>query len=148
MARGLADWDARVAQVESGFRADVAAAAPPAAARMRATLGTVYLERGRFDAALVQFTTAAELDPSLAPVHVLRGLTYERLNRPADAASAYRAAWQASPEQATTAYLLLRSDPSSSAAREAMWTAVRRRVEAASVAPRDSPSRISSTMHQ
>ena len=139
MARGLADWDTRVAQVESGFRADVAAAAPPAAARMRATLGTVYIERGRFDDALVQFTTAAELDPSLAPVHVLRGLAYERLNRPADAASAYRAAWQASPEQGSTAYLLLRSDPSSSAAREALWTAVRRRAEAASASPEGFP---------
>src|SRR5262245_60139963 len=44
MARGLAEWDARVARVESGFRADVAMATPPVAARMRATLGTVYLE--------------------------------------------------------------------------------------------------------
>jgi tetratricopeptide (TPR) repeat protein len=135
MSRGLADWDARVAQVESGFRADVASAPPPTAARMRATLGTVYLERGRFDDALAQFAAAAELDPSLAPVHVLRGLTYERLNRPADAASAFRAAWKASPEQATTAYLVLRSDPSMSDAREALWTAVRRRAEASSGAP-------------
>lgn len=139
MARGLAEWDARVAQVESGFRADVASAAPAAAARMRATLGTVYLERGRFDDALAQFTAAAELDPSLVPVHVLRGVTYERVNRPAEAASAYRAAWQAGPEQATTAYLVLRSDPSISAARQSLWTAVRRRAESASPGPEGFP---------
>jgi tetratricopeptide (TPR) repeat protein len=139
MSRGLADWDARVAQVESGFRGDVASAAPPAAARMRATLGTVYLERGRFDDARAQFAAAAELDPSLAPVHVLRGLTYERLNRPAEAASAYRAAWKARPEQATNAYLVLRSDPSISDAREALWTAVRRRAEAPSQTPEGFP---------
>ena len=139
MARGLADWDARVTQVESGFRADVASAAPAAAARMRATLGTVYLERGRYDDALAQFAAAGESDPSLAPVHVLRGLTYERLNRPADAASAYRAAWQANPDQATTAYLVLRSDPSMNAARESLRTAVRRRAEMPSAAPEGFP---------
>jgi tetratricopeptide (TPR) repeat protein len=139
MSRGLADWDARVAQVESGFRADAASAPPPTAARMRATLGTVYLERGRFDDALAQFATAAELDPSLGPVHVLRGLTYERLNRPDDAAAAYRAAWKASPDQGTTAYLVLRSDPSTTDAREALWTAVRRRAESSNNAPEGFP---------
>ena len=139
MARGLAEWDARVAQVEAGFRTDVAAAAPAAAARMRATLGTVYLERGRFDDALTQFAAAAELDPSLAQVHVLRGLTCERANRPTDAAAAYRAAWQASPAQATTAYLVLRTEPSTSAAREALWAAVRRRAESANAEPEGFP---------
>ena len=106
---------------------------------MRATLGSVYLERGRFDDALAQFATAAELDPSLAPVHVLRGLTYERLNRPDDAATAYRAAWKASPDQATTAYLLLRTDPSTSDAREALWMAIRRRAESSNSAPEGFP---------
>jgi tetratricopeptide (TPR) repeat protein len=139
MARGLADWDARVAQVESGFRSDVASAVPAVAARMRATLGSVYLERGRFDDALTQFAAAAELDPSLAQVHVLRGLTYERANRPVDAAAAYRAAWQVSPDQPTTAYLVLRSDPSASAARDALWTAVRRRAESARAEPEGFP---------
>jgi tetratricopeptide (TPR) repeat protein len=139
MARGLAEWDARVAQVESGFRADVEKAAPPAAARMRATLGTVYLERGRFDDALTQFAAAAELDPSLAQVHVLRAMAYERVDRPAEAADAYRAAWQADPAQATTAYLVARAEPSTPAAREALWTAVRRRAEAAKVTPEGFP---------
>src|SRR5262245_17220600 len=82
MTRGLAEWDARIVGVESGFRADVTTAPPPAAARMRATLGTVYLERGRIDDALTQFAAAAELDPTLAQVHLLRALAYERSNRP------------------------------------------------------------------
>ena len=55
MTRGLAEWDDRITRVESGFRADVVKAAPPAAARMRATLGTVYLERGRVDDHQLEF---------------------------------------------------------------------------------------------
>ncbi len=79
MTRGLAQWDERVALVEAGFRADVANAAPPAAARMRGTLGTVYLERGRAVAALEQFDAAATLDPSLSQVHVFRAMALDRL---------------------------------------------------------------------
>ena len=129
MTRGLAEWDARITKVESGFRADVAQAAPPAAARMRATLGTVYLERGRVDDALAQFAAAAKLDPSLAQVHVLRGLAYERANRSAEARDAYRAAWDAKPDEPTAAYLVLRTEPTASAPLMALRTAVGRRAE-------------------
>jgi tetratricopeptide (TPR) repeat protein len=132
MTRGLAEWDARIAGVESGFRTDVATAPPPTAARMRATLGTVYLERGRIDDALTQFAAAAELDPSLAQVHVLRALAYERSNRDADAAAAYRAAWKANPSAGTTAYLVLRSEPTDAAVLEALSSAVTRRAGSAS----------------
>jgi tetratricopeptide (TPR) repeat protein len=130
MSRGLAAWDARVAGVESGFRADVTAAPSAGAAVMRGALGTVYLERGRVDDALTQFAAAAELDRSLAQVHVLRGLTYERSNRDADAAAAYRAAWDANPADGATAYLVLQSNPSMPAALEALRAAVLRRIDA------------------
>jgi tetratricopeptide (TPR) repeat protein len=139
MARGLAEWDARIAGVESGFRSDVAAAAPPAAGRMRATLGTVYLERGRIDNALEQFAAAVKLESSLAQAHVLRGLAYDRSNRPAEAAAAYRAAWQTKPDEAITAYLVLRADPAASAALDALRTAVMRRAEPASASPEGFP---------
>jgi tetratricopeptide (TPR) repeat protein len=131
MARGLAAWDARVAGVEAGFRADVANVPPAGAAVMRGALGTVYLERGRVDDALTQFTAAAELDRSLSHVHVLRGLAYERSNRAAEAAAAYRAAWQASPNDGPSAYLVLRSAPSTPAALEALRAAVVRRIDSA-----------------
>jgi protein O-GlcNAc transferase len=124
MTRGLAEWDARVSGVEAGFRADVAAAQPPAAAVMRGALGTVYLERGRLADALAQFTAAAELDRSLSQAHVLRGLAYERANRLTDAAGAYRAALQANPADATSAYLVLRSEPSTPEALNALRAAV------------------------
>lgn len=139
MSRGLSEWDERIARVESGFRADVASAAPAAAARMRATLGTVYLERGRFADALAQFTAAAELDPSLPQTHVFRGVTLERLNRSADAAEAYRAAWQARPGEPTTAYLVLRDDAKASAPLAALRLAVGRRADAANAPPEGFP---------
>jgi tetratricopeptide (TPR) repeat protein len=157
MTRGLAEWDARIARVEAGFRTDAATAARPAAARMRATLGTVYLERGRIDDALTQFAAAAELDPSLAQVHVLRALAYERSARAAEAAAAYHAAWTASPAEGTTAYLVLRTVdevrlPSTSlrpgkpdttalvaAALEALSSAVTRRAESANTPPEGFP---------
>jgi tetratricopeptide (TPR) repeat protein len=135
MARGLAEWDERVARVESGFRADVATATPQAAARMRATLGTVYLERGRIDDALAQFDAAVTLDPSLSAVHLLRGLAHERSNRPAEAADAYRAAWRANSGDAAGAYLVLRSDLSAAgAALDTLRAAVTRRTESPNAA--------------
>jgi len=135
MTRGLALWDERIARVETGFRAEVAAADPPTAARMRATLGTVYLERGRLDDALHQLAMAAELDPSLSQVHILRGLAYERAGRPEDAAAAYRAAWHARRDDPVAAYLVLRSEPSSAAARDALSGAVLQRAASTNPAP-------------
>lgn len=134
MARGLAEWDARIAGVEAGFRADVATAPPQAAARMHATLGTVYLERGRIADALARFDAAIELDRSLAPVHVLRGLAYERSNRSADAAAAYRAALRANPSDAVSAYLVLRAEPSTAAAVDTLRAAVMRRADSSTTA--------------
>jgi tetratricopeptide (TPR) repeat protein len=129
MARGLAEWDERVARVESGFRADVVTAPPQAAARMRATLGTVYLERGRVDDALAQFDAAVTLDPSLFSVHLLRGLAHERSSRPAEASDAYRAAWRANTADAASAYLVLRANPSEARALDTLRMAVTRRIE-------------------
>ena len=111
MATGLGRWDSAVAGAESGLSAEIAGAPPSVAARMRAALGTVYLERGRLDAALAQFDTATALDPLFADVHVLKGMALEHANRPLDAAGAYRAAWQRNPSSVTNAYLFLRTAP-------------------------------------
>jgi tetratricopeptide (TPR) repeat protein len=134
MARGLTEWDASVAKVESGFRADVASAAPAAAARMRATLGTVYLDRGRTTAALEQFDAAATLDSSLSQVHVLRALASERLDMPG-AAAAYRTAWESNRDDGTTAYLALRGDPKAGEALDALMSAVVGRAQSTTPRP-------------
>src|SRR5688572_20509178 len=93
----LAQWDAAIARVEAGLASEIGTASPPIAARMRAALGTVYLDQGRAEPALTQFAAAATLDPQFAEVHRLRGLVLDALNRTAEARAAYRLAWQRDP---------------------------------------------------
>ncbi len=109
MAAGLAQWDGAVAKVEAGLAAEIGKAPPAIAARMRAALGAVYLERGRWDAALKQFDAAVALDPQVDDVQYLRGLLHLRANRPNEAASAFRSALQRDPTNVTTVYLFLRA---------------------------------------
>ena len=107
MTKGLAEWDAAVARVEAGFKGAITGAPAPAAARMRATLSATYLERGRVADALVHLDRAAALDPSFAPIHLLRGLANTRMNRAAAAAAAYAAARKQDPASPAAAYLYL-----------------------------------------
>jgi len=107
MARGLAEWDAAVSRVEAGFASAIKTAAPAEAARMHATLGATYLERGRLAEALLHLDQAATLDPSLAPVHLLRALGRARLNQMEAAAAAYATARKLEPASARVAYLYL-----------------------------------------
>ena len=109
MARGLALWDAAVARVETGLASEIGGAPAPVAARMRATLGAVYLERGRLDAALEQFDAAVRVDPDVRDVQLLRGLVYERMNRVTNAQAALRVALQQEAGNVAAAYLLLRA---------------------------------------
>ena len=109
MARGLAQWDAAVAKVEAGLASEIGRAPVPLAARMRATLGAVYLERGRLAAAVEQFDEAVRLDAQVAGVQLLRGLAYQRLDQPDKAITAFRTALQQEPGNVATAYLFLRT---------------------------------------
>jgi tetratricopeptide (TPR) repeat protein len=108
MTDGLSQWDALVARVEAGLASEIGGAPPPTAARMRGALATAYLDRGRLGDAIGQLDMAASLDPSSADVHALRGLALEQLNRPRDAADAYRRAWQADRGSPAHAYRFLR----------------------------------------
>ncbi len=119
MRKGLEEWDALVANVESRFASESGAAPPPVAARMRAALGAVYLERGRVEDALAQFDAAVELDEQFADVHVLRALAYELMNRPQDAALAHRSLWLKDPGNPAHAYLFLRTTPDTGALTDA-----------------------------
>jgi tetratricopeptide (TPR) repeat protein len=109
MAAGLAQWDGAVAKVEAGLAAEIGGAPPPVAARMRAALGAVYLERGRWDAALKQFDTAVDLDPGIGDVQYLRGLLHLRANRPREAEDAFRSTLQRDAGNVTSAYFVLRA---------------------------------------
>jgi tetratricopeptide (TPR) repeat protein len=120
MAAGLAQWDGAVAKVEAGLAAEIGKAPPPVAARMRAALGAVYLERGRWDAALKQFETAVDLDPGIGDVQYLRGLLYLRANRPKEAEAAFRSALQRDSGNVTLAYFVLRAAAKRAEADETM----------------------------
>jgi len=116
MAAGLAQWDAAVSRVEAGFKGAIAGAAPAEAARMRATLGAAYLDRGRLTEALVLLDRAAALDPSFAPAHLLRGLGRAKLHQNEAAAAAFAAARRLDPGSATIAYQYLRTTRGAKAA--------------------------------
>jgi tetratricopeptide (TPR) repeat protein len=109
MAAGLAEWDALIARVEAGLAADIGKVPPAGAARMRLALGAALLERGRFDAAVKQFDAGIAADPAVPDLHVFRGLALERLQRPAQAATAFRRAWELDKSHAVNAYRFLRA---------------------------------------
>jgi tetratricopeptide (TPR) repeat protein len=106
MAKGLAQWDAAVARVETGFNGAITGAAPAEAARMRATLAATYMERGRASDAIAHLDRAVAIDPSFTPAHLLRAVARARVSR-GDAAGAYAAARTLDPASAGTAYLYL-----------------------------------------
>jgi len=132
MSAGLAEWDSRIGRAEAGLASDIGAASPATAARMRTALGAVYLERGRFEAALTQFDLAGALDPSLPTPHVLRGLALDSTARPDEAADAYRRAWERDSASAVNAYQFLRVTRGTAAAADvsAAVDALRAMVEA------------------
>ena len=119
MAEGLAQWNAAVVRVETGLSSEIGGAPPPIAAKMRATLATAYLDRGRASDALRQFDMALALDSSLGEVHPLRALALEVLSRPADADSAYRRAWQQDRASVALAYRSLSASSRADAAEAA-----------------------------
>lgn len=116
MANGLAEWDAAVARVEAGFTGAIGSAAPPQAARMRATIAATYLERGRVTDALTHLDRAVALEPSFAPAHVLRGFGRVRLNQGTAAAAAFAAARRLEPASPLPAYQYVRATRSASSA--------------------------------
>jgi tetratricopeptide (TPR) repeat protein len=71
MDAGLVQWAAAVQKVEAALAGAIASADPQTASRMRAALGTAYLEQGRRADARAQFEAAAALDPQFAAARFL-----------------------------------------------------------------------------
>jgi tetratricopeptide (TPR) repeat protein len=79
-----------------------------------AALAAALLERGSAAAALSAIEDAARVAPTISSIHLTRGAILDRLGRPADAASAYLAAWRLEPDGAVGAYFALtRGEPDS-----------------------------------
>jgi tetratricopeptide (TPR) repeat protein len=103
-----------VARVEAGFKGAIAAAAPADAARMRATLGAAYFERGRVLEAITLFDVATRNDPSFAPAQLALGLARAFTLEPASGRTAYLFASatrgpSSSPERRTALDALVKS---------------------------------------
>ena len=92
MARGLAEWDRAIQAFEARVTSELPAASPAVASLMRATLGTMYVERGRLTDALREIEAASRLEPQRADLHLLRARLLDATARSADAGEAFRAA--------------------------------------------------------
>jgi len=105
MQRGLAQWD----QTLSEYQSNIATARPTASSGrlldMHRAMGMLYVARGRFEDAVLEFDAAVALSPE-PRFHVLRGLAYERGGKAAEALKAYNAAWTLDKADAVAAYML------------------------------------------
>ena len=104
MSRGLMEWDAAIGRAEAGLAADVAAAPPPAAARMHGALGSLYLERGRAADAVAQFDRAARTAAAPPDLEWFRGWALRAAGRAVEAAAAFERAAAAAPGNPIRAY--------------------------------------------
>jgi tetratricopeptide (TPR) repeat protein len=108
LERGLAQWDATIQRYEAGMAAETKNADPKLAALAHMALGGVYLDRGRVDDGLREFTEAARLDPARADAFVLQGLANSRPfpHHPAAAIAAFQKASALDSSDIVTSYLL------------------------------------------
>jgi tetratricopeptide (TPR) repeat protein len=107
--RARREWDSVVGRYETAMKADVAGAAPAAAARMHLALGAVYLDRGRRADAQRELAAAAMLDPSRADALIVQGIVNEQLNQGPAAIAALRKASALDPTNPTLTYSLGRA---------------------------------------
>jgi tetratricopeptide (TPR) repeat protein len=62
----------------------------PVGASRSLEVGSFYMKKGDYDAAIDRFKEAAERQPKLAKPYLLLGEAYEKKNDPASAVTAYR----------------------------------------------------------
>lgn len=107
MAEALTGWDAAIADAERELRAQLRGADPRTALQTHTVLASMYLDRGRFEDAVRELDENLQIDPTRAVFHRIKGLALRALDRPRDAAAAFRAAWQIDPADPQNAYHLL-----------------------------------------
>jgi tetratricopeptide (TPR) repeat protein len=107
MRRGLESWDAAIQTSERAITGE--SGRVETAARMHAALGGAYLDRGRIEDALREFTTANQLDPTGADIHTVQGLVYQQFkNAPEAATEAFETAATLDPHNPVRWYVLER----------------------------------------
>jgi tetratricopeptide (TPR) repeat protein len=103
----VANWDRSIRDAELKLRPQIAGASPDVAALAHETLGSAYLERGRFADAVAEFEAASRLAPQRASLHLSRAFALEAIDGPDRAAAAFRQAWTLDPDSPVTAYLAM-----------------------------------------
>ena len=107
LSEAAANWDQSIRETELTLRPRIEGANPDDAALAHETLGSRYLERGRFADAVAEFDAAGRLAPQRSSLHLSRALALDALGSPDRAAAAYRQAWTLDPDNPITAYLAL-----------------------------------------
>jgi tetratricopeptide (TPR) repeat protein len=108
MAKGLARWDESIRAFEARVASESPGAALPAAVQLRATLGGMYIERGRLADALRELDAASRLRPEDADIHLLRALVLETSGRSTEAGRAFHRAWTLDAGDPVKAYHVVR----------------------------------------
>ena len=110
MSRALEQWDTSLRSSEALFAANLPGSGSLAAARMHVAIGAAFLDRGRVQDALREFTGGAALDPGRADTFTFQGVAYDQLLRDFDqAAVAYSRAAALDPLGPARAYLAARA---------------------------------------
>ena len=109
VAEAGANWDRSIRETELRLRPQIGGANRDAAALAHETLGSLYVERGRFADAVAEFDAASRLAPERPSLHLARAFALDAEGRPGspDSASAFRQAWGLDPDNPVTAYLAI-----------------------------------------
>lgn len=107
MEARLAEWDRATAAAEADLRAQLQRAGGEEALRLRTTLASLLLERGRLAEARAEIDAAIAIDPKRAAFHLFRGLINDAMDARDTAAEDYRRAWALDPADPIKGYLLL-----------------------------------------
>jgi tetratricopeptide (TPR) repeat protein len=105
MERGLTEWDKTLREYESNLLTIGPTAPAARQVEMRRAMGLLYMARGRFTEAALEFDAAAPLS-SEPKFRLFSGAAQEAAGRPADALKAHRAAWMLDPGNPVAAYAL------------------------------------------
>ncbi|MEO8255732.1 MAG: tetratricopeptide repeat protein [Acidobacteriota bacterium] len=107
ISTALDRWDDEIRAAERQLRPQLNGRDAETKLQVHALLASLYMERGRFDAALREFDEDLRIDPRRAAFHRYRGLIHQVAGRSAEAADAFRAAWLVDPDDPQDAYRLL-----------------------------------------
>jgi superkiller protein 3 len=128
LSEAVANWDRSIRETEQNVRTRLEGASPDVAAGAHETLGSLYLERGRFADAAREFEAASKLAPRQLSPRLSRAVALEAIARPAVVADAFREAWTLEPDNPITTYLAIAheaiGDKDLIQARETLWRSV------------------------